>query len=451
MASDQKSFAWSAVALDGKRIKGKMEADSAAQVVKLLQQDGLTPLNVSEQSSSLLGRDFSFGSGTLKLGLGALASLARQLNLLIAAGLSIPRALSVMGEDADKGRYRDMLLDLAERTTAGLPLSKALEEYQDTIPETFRAYIAAGEATGDMERSTARLAHVLEKQNSLRLKIKAVTAYPKMVASAIALLVLGIIMFLVPRYAKIYDGLGQELPAPTQALINLSSQFTPFRVVIKSNPESTLPLPSIDLTAPGYSLLSSPINWMSPLLWIVAGVFGWRYFRRRTRDDLQIGARIERFKWRMPVFGVLLRTQVMFQWSSTMAGALSSGLQTFTALDLAGRTSGSAYLRLISLDLQEAVRAGKPLSGQLARYPELFTSQLRAMASTGEEAGEPALMFQNIAVTLEDELDTIVATLGAKIEVALLMGMGVVVGSLLVVLYLPILGLSNAVGDGFSQ
>jgi type II secretory pathway component PulF len=73
------------------------------------------------------------------------------------------------------------------------------------------------------------------------------------------------------------------------------------------------------------------------------------------------------------------------------------------------------------------------------------------MAATGEEAGEPAMMFENIAVTLEDELDTMVATLGARIEVALLMAMGVVVGSLLVVLYLPILGLSNAVGEGFGQ
>lgn len=451
MPADQKNYAWVAVGLDGKRRKGKSEGDSPTQVVQALQAEGLTPLSVTEQSTSLFEKDLQFRRKGLRLDVSQLASLARQLNLLIAAGLSVPRSLAVMGEDSDKGLYRDMLLALAERTTAGVPLSRALEEFPDAVPETFRAYISAGEATGDMERSTARLAHTLEKQNALRLKIKAVTAYPKMVSYAIGLLVIGIILFLVPRYAKIYSSLGQELPAPTRALIALSRQFSPLHVIVKTGSDSVVPLPSIDLMPPGNNLLTAPVNLLSPLLWMIAAVAVWKVFRRRTANNHHIGARIERVKWRMPLFGALLRTQVMYQWASTMAGALSSGLQTFTALDLAGRTSGSSYLRLVSTDLQEAVRAGKPLSAQLGQYPEVFTSQLRAMAATGEEAGEPAVMFENIAITLESELDTMVATLGARIEVALLIGMGAVVGSLLIVLYLPILGLSNAVSEGYRQ
>jgi type II secretory pathway component PulF len=118
-------------------------------------------------------------------------------------------------------------------------------------------------------------------------------------------------------------------------------------------------------------------------------------------------------------------------------------------LEIAGKTSGSAWVKLVSDELMDAVRAGRPLSAELGKHPDLFSAQLRAMAATGEEAGEAAEMFNNVAVALEDELETLVATLGAKLEVALLMVMGAVVGSLLVVLYLPILNLTKVAGNGY--
>jgi type IV pilus assembly protein PilC len=442
-----KEFSYLAVAANGERRKGKMEADNAQSVIAALQADGLIPLDVQPAKSGLLGRDINIGSSALKLDTDELASFARQLHLLLAAGLSIPRSLAVMGEDADDSRYGEMCSELSARTTAGMPLSKALDEYAETFPETFRAYVSAGEATGDMERAVKRLAHTLEKNHQLKLKIKAVTAYPKMVAYAVLGLVVAIMMFLVPRYASIYQGLGQKLPAPTRALISVSNQFVPVHIGFSFGGG----LPRIDLIPGKHSLLTAPINWVSPVLWVIAAVVGWKVFRRRTADNIEIGTKVEKLKWRMPVFGKLIRSQVMYRWSSTMAGALASGLQMFVALDLSGRTAGSSWIRGISTGLQEAVRAGRQLSSELHAYPEVFNAQLRAMAATGEEAGEPALMFENIANTLEDELDAMVATLGAKIEVALLMVMGAVVGGLLIVLYLPILNLSNAVGKGFGQ
>jgi type II secretory pathway component PulF len=132
-----------------------------------------------------------------------------------------------------------------------------------------------------------------------------------------------------------------------------------------------------------------------------------------------------------------------------MAGSLDAGLQTFASLEIAGNTAGSAWVSNVSKDLMEAVRAGRPLSQELGKHPDLFNAQLRAMASTGEEAGEAAEMFANVAAALEDELDAMVATLGARLEVALLMVMGAVVGSLLVVLYLPILNLTKVAGNGY--
>jgi type IV pilus assembly protein PilC len=448
MASDSRQFAYVAVTQDGKRSKGRLEADSHALAVQQIQSMNLVPLQVTQLGNSAFSREVKLRNKKFRMDVSALAAFARQLNMLLTAGLSVPRALNVLAADSEKGPLREMLTDLADRVTAGAPLSRALEEHPDAIPETFRAYVAAGEQTGDMERATERLAHTLERQRSLRLKIKSVTTYPKLVAISIAVLVVGIIMFLVPRYAEIYDGLGQKLPAPTRALLTLSRSFSPFHIGFGMGDSG---LPSIQLIAPGHSLLTAPVNWLSPVLWLVLGWYGWKTFRRRTAENLPIAARIERIKWRTPLVGVLSRTQVMYQWSSTMAGALTSGLSTFTALELAGRTSGSAYLRMISAELQASVRAGRSLAQQLGDYPDLFSSQLRAMAATGEEAGEPALMFSNIATSLEDDIDAIVATLGARLEVTLMLVMGVVVGGLMMVLYLPIMGLSNAISESVGQ
>lgn len=448
MPSESRQFAYVAVSQDGKRTKGRLEADSQAQAVQQLQAMNLVPLQVTQLGSSLFSREVKLRNKRFKMDVSALAAFARQLHMLLTAGLSVPRALTVLAEDSESGPLREMLTDLADRVTAGAPLSRALEAHPDTIPETFRAYVAAGEQTGDMERATERLAHTLERQRSLRLKIKSVTTYPKLVAISIGVLVVGILLFLVPRYAEIYDGLGQKLPAPTRALLAVSRSFSPVHMGFGLSDSG---LPSVELMPGGHSLLTAPVNWLSPLLWAVFGWFGWRSFKRRTAENLAVSGRIERIKWRTPLVGVLARTQVMYQWSSTMAGALTSGLSTFTALELAGRTSGSAYLRSISAELQSSVRAGRSLAQQLGDYPDLFSSQLRAMAATGEEAGEPALMFSNIATSLEDDIDAIVATLGARLEVTLMLVMGLVVGGLMMVLYLPIMGLSNAISQSVGQ
>jgi type IV pilus assembly protein PilC len=445
MADDlMRTYSYTAVTANGDRKKGKMDADSPTVVIQSLQGEGLIPINVVEASSSILQlnitrpkteRDYKMKSEPLLI-------FTRQLYLLLRAGLSVHRSMTVIGADNDDALYTRMCNDISERVLAGTALSKAMALYPRSFNEVYCAYIAAGEQTGDMERSVERLAKVLEQAHSLRLKVKAVTAYPKLVSIAVMGLVYGILTFLVPMYAKIYAGFGQNLPGPTQFLVDLSHIIAPFHVNIGILP------PHIGLQK-GRSLLTSPINFQSPIFWILAAVIGWMYFRRRTKDDLVLGTRIERVKFSLPMLGKMWKYSVLYRWSSTMAGSLDAGLQTFASLEIAGNTAGSAWVSNVSKDLMEAVRAGRPLSQELGKHPDLFNAQLRAMASTGEEAGEAAEMFANVAAALEDELDAMVATLGARLEVALLMVMGAVVGSLLVVLYLPILNLTKVAGNGY--
>lgn len=441
-ADAPKVFQYEAVTPAGTRVRGakaRMTAYSPEAVRRELVDQGFVPIEIREVSGGGLNVDVTafWKNRPLKLKPQALAAFSRQLHQLLRAGISVPRAVAALGEDAADARLTEMCNDMSTRVQAGVPLSTAFAEYPAAFDDVFCAYIQAGEETGALVATTERLARMMEKRAQLALKVKSVTAYPKMVAGVIGLLVTGILLFLVPSYAKIYNDFGAQLPAPTQALVNISHQFLPItaRTVFK-----VLPVP-----------WTIRPNLLSPVLWIGVAVLAVRWFLRATKDNPDVGIKVDTLRFRLPIFGQLSHKLALFRWSSTLAGALASGVQTYASLDLAARASGSRWIAAVTPALREALQTGRPLSAQLAEYPKLFPANLRTMVTTGEASGELSDMLGSVSNALDDEIDAIVSGLGAKIEVALLMVLGVVVGGLLVVLYLPILNLATTVGDGLEK
>jgi type IV pilus assembly protein PilC len=430
-----KTFKYTAVRTDGVRIQNKIVAPTAGAVISLLQSEGHIPLNVDEVATT--GWNFDIGAmftnRPLKLSAPELAGFARQLHQLLKAGLSVPRALQAVGEDQNP-KLAAVCQQMADKTAAGAPLAEVFAEHPSVFDDIFVSYIAAGEQTGELAAATKRLARMLEKRSALNLKIKSVTAYPKMVSIAICLMVVGILLFLVPRYAAMYAQFGSKLPGPTAALVAVSNSLLPVSMHHFGMLPFPIPLPKLT----------------SPTLYLAAAWFGLKRWLAATSGNLEIGTRLDRIRFKLPIFGKLTGRMVTYRWSSTLAGALSSGLNMGPALDLAGRAAGSRWHLAVSGPLQDAVRSGRPLSEALADHPDLYPPSIRAMVRTGEGSGELAEMLDSVAGAVDDEIDSIVAGLGAKIEVALLMTMGVVVGGLLVVLYLPILNLATTAGSGLS-
>jgi type IV pilus assembly protein PilC len=141
---------------------------------------------------------------------------------------------------------------------------------------------------------------------------------------------------------------------------------------------------------------------------------------------------------------------VLYRWTSTLAGALGSSVQIAQALALAAMSSGSRWVRALTKELEIGINQGHPLSELLGQYDTVFPADVITMVATGEAAGETAVMLDASATSLSDEIDSIVAGLSAKVEVALLLLMGVSVGSMLIALYLPILHLAATVGNSAS-
>lgn len=490
--NNQRTFDYVAASASGARHKGKMQANSAAAVSAALQADGWMPLSVSEASNVGMNMDLTALLGrsekAVKLSVGEAATFFRQTAELLRAGVAMTYILQALGEEAPP-KIRKICDGLAEGLNAGVPLSEAMLAFPDAFDKVTRAYIASGEASGTLPETMARLAVSMEKKNDLRLKVKAVTAYPKMVGYAIGGIVFAILKFMVPMYEDIYKSFQSGLPAPTRVLVAISKNLTPIGM------KSTFPYPFfvaddvewgpiglvgrvffmlffivgleslrnrrgkdakrsrtimkwaflvfVTVFAGGYYFIpAAAVAWGS----IIGLVFGIKTFIASGDKNAKRARLVDRIRFRLPVFGGITRLNALFQWATTLGGALASGVPLTRSLILAGETAGSRWHASVAEPLQAAVMAGRPLSEALADYSDLYPATLRAMVTTGEVTGDLPTMFANIAHSAEVEVEVMIAGLSAKVEVVLLIVMGVVVGGLLVSLYLPIINLATAAG-----
>jgi type IV pilus assembly protein PilC len=416
-------FQYTAVSVSGVRRKGRMSALTEQAVADTLFAEGWQPVQITAMNR-LAGSSFfsSKEEKTVKLKPASLSAYTRQLYQMLRAGVPLPQALEAVGSDLGPAMRR-ISAQMAARVAAGAPLAAAMAEHPKTFDQVTRSYVAAAEQTGSMVETVGRLSKLQSRNAQLYNKIKSVTAYPKLVAAVITLLVAAILTLIVPKFAEIYSSMGSALPGPTLALINLGNNMIPLKLA------GFVPYP----------------NPFSPVLWLGLIYALWRYIKHTQRDNPEFSIWLDKMRYRAPLFGKLNKRRMLFQWASTLSGALDSGLPLYEALELAANSSGSRWQRVIVPELQEGVRAGRPLATMLEQYPGLFPNNARSMIATGETTGELATMLDSVSIAIDDEIDAIVAGLGAKIEVALIVALGAIVGAIVIVLYLPMFNLVNVV------
>jgi len=485
----QKTFKYTAISDSGVRSTGQMRAPNVARVAEALSDDGWLPVTIKEITASGMNFDITAAVGggdkKVKMELQETAEFFRQMSELLRAGVPLSSVLKSLGEETTDKRQQicEVLLD---KVTGGTSLSEAMAEFPDAFDAVTRAYIASGEEAGRLPEAVMMLAQSLDKRNALRLKLKGVTAYPKFVGFAIIIIVLAILQFMVPTYVGMYEDFGSELPLVTRGLIAMSDNVFPLAFV------STFPDFYYGSTALETSFLgvlmrivfavgfvigtealrnfrgkdskmmftvakwgmlvyflgftgNFALKWASFFLW--GGVIGTFLAISIIKDSPKLGPkgvkRIDMIKFRMPVMGNLIRLNALFQWSATLSGALASGVSMSRALSLAADASGSRWHQQVAQELTDGVMAGRPLSEVMKEHKDLYPGNVRSMIATGEESGDLAPMLDNVSYTTENEIDAATATLSAKVEVLLLMVMGVIVGGILVALYLPVLQLAG--------
>lgn len=403
------TFRYEAVDSRGERQSGTIDAASADAAAVSLAGRRLTPLEVS-LSGQGLQREIHLPGLAGRTKVRDLAVLTRQFASMTTAGLTLMRALAILGDQAEKPALKTALGKVQEDLQNGLSLSEAMSKHPDQFPTLMTSTIAAGETGGFLDLALDRVATMYEADAALRAKIKAALTYPFVVLVFSLLMMIGVIWFIVPVFEKMFAQLGGQLPLPTQILVDLSHSLW----------------------------------WWLPAL-VVVVLAGQRAYvsARKTRPSFRL--RTDRLKLKVPVFGPLVRKMVISRWARNLGTLLSVGVPVSQALEMVGETAGNSVVTDAMIQVRDAVRTGSPLSAPLASHP-LFPSMVTQMLEVGEESGRIGEMLDKAADFYEEEVSSATESLTSALEPLLVVIIGAVIGAMVVCLYLPMFTIYQHIG-----
>ena len=387
--------------------EGKVEAVSEAAVAEKLKAMGYVPLDVRAVNVGMQ-REISFGRKK-RVKLKDLSIFARQLATMIDAGLTLLRALTILSEQADNAELRRILRGVKQDVEAGMSLSASFAKAEDVFPPLMVNMTRAGEAGGFLDVTMRQIADNFESEVRLRGKIKAALTYPVVVFVLAMLMCGGMLIFVVPVFKNMFEGLGGELPLPTKVLVFLSESMK-------------LMLPILVVTA-------------------VASVALWRRFGKTE----QVRNVVDPLKLRLPVFGKLSQKLALARFSRNLSTLLSSGVPILQSLEIVSETTGSIVISRALKQVQESVRRGESVAGPLGEHP-VFPTMVVQMIASGEETGAIDQMLGKIAEFYDSEVEATTEALTALIEPLMIAFLGAIVGSMIIALYMPIFKVFDLIG-----
>jgi type IV pilus assembly protein PilC len=393
----------------GKIVKGSMDAQSETAVISRLQNMGLSPMSVVKGSKAGgLKREISIPGFQKRVSLKELAVMSRQMATMIGAGLSLLRTLNILSEQTESKPLAKVLTGIRDEVETGVSTSDAFAKYPDVFPPLMISMIRAGEAGGFLEAALDSIAVNFEKEVKLRGKIKSALTYPVIVFIMSIISVISMLVFIVPVFQKMFSSLGGKLPLPTMILVYASRAMV----------------------------------WVGPLL-LVSGI-AFAIWWPRNKNTEKVRKFLDPLKLKLPVFGLLLRKIAVARFSRNFSDMIRAGVPILKALHIVGETSGNWVIESALEKVAESVRQGNSLSAPLLDQP-VFPPMVTQMIAVGEDAGSLEVMLDKIADFYDQEVEAATEQLTAMIEPLMVAFLGVVIGSMVIALYLPIFNISKLI------
>jgi type IV pilus assembly protein PilC len=382
----------------GSLLAGEIAADNRDLVLSRLREQGLIPLEVKVKSQGMK-REIKLLSRK-KIKLKSLAVFSRQFATMINSGLPLLRALSILEQQTESKELARVIGVVRLDVEQGSSLSEALTKHPKAFPKLYVAMCKAGEAGGVLDSVLLRLADTLEREVTLRQKIKSAMAYPVVVLVIVVVILSAMLLFLVPQFKELFSSLGGTLPVPTRILLAVSEVFKKY------------------------------------LHFVVLAVFAMVFLFRRWKKTPRGRHAVDRFKLKVPVFGPLFHKTALSRFARTLGALSRSGVPLLQSLDIVAETVQNEIVADAVRDLQESVKEGEGLAGPLSRQ-EVFPPMIVQMLAVGEETGALDTMLEKIADFYDDEISATVDALTALIEPILIVVVGGTVGLIVISLYLP--------------
>ncbi len=334
---------------------------------------------------------------------------SRQLSTLVSAGVPIVQGLNILEAQAENPAFKTVVSGLKADIEAGLSIADAMRKHPSAFTELYVSMIKAGEVGGILDTILERLSAYLESAEVLRAKVKSALMYPAVVFSAAGLITIFLIMFVIPIFKDIFSSFGAKLPFLTQMLIDVSD------------------------------FLRTKIFYLVPP--IVLGVWGFKKWMKTNKGQ----EKIDEISLKLPVFGILLKKVAIAKFTRTLGTLIKSGVPILQGLETVAKTSGNKVIERAIMNSYNSIKEGGRISDPLKKA-NIFPPMVIQMISVGEETGGLDNMLNKIADFYDQEVDTAVKGLTSMIEPIIIIVLGVVVGTIVIAMFMPMFSLGEMVG-----
>lgn len=416
------TYEYRAVDIKGRDVVDMVEASSNIDALNKVRELGLYPIKVVEKGrGAAKGKKAGGLAPVLKFNLFTSKSVKphqmvifiRQFATLINAGLPLLKSIKILWEQQRPGALKKALEDLSSSVESGSTFSEALLMHPAIFSKLFVNMVKAGEAAGVMDVVLMRLADFYEKSHKIKSKVKSALIYPIIVVFAAISVLIGLVLFIIPKFAEMFKDMDLKLPVPTRVLIGFTNMM---------------------------------LKWYTWVFigMLIAGLFAAYYAIRRT-----VAGRynIDKVKLNFPLFGVLVQKVAIARFARTLGTLVSSGVPLLKALTIVKDVIGNEVIAGAIGNVSDSIREGESVSGPLKQH-KVFSPIVINMIDVGEETGRLDEMLIKIADNYDDDVDVAVSSLTSILEPTLIITLAFIVGSIVISLFLPLISLITSLSAG---
>ncbi len=369
-------------------------------------------MNSQEKSPRLdISSNIKFSPKNIKVPQKDLLIFFRQLAVIIQSGVPLAQGLELLAENTKNEKFALIQIQISQRLQSGEELSNCLKKYPKVFAPITIGLIEAGEAGGILDKVLDRIATLIEQQAKIKSQIKGALTYPVIILVLAITVSLGLLIFIVPTFDKMFKDMGAELPGLTEFMLTLSRLVTSFEFFI-----------------------------FTPVIVIGLGYIFKKYYETRSGRF-----KVDSFILKIPLFGSLLLRSEVASLCDTLSTLIDSGIPLVEAIERCiAASSNERVKRCLSIAIQK-VKEGQELSNSIESY-NVFPKLVRSMIKIGEETGKLGFMTENLANFYKREVEEAVSSLTQAMEPMVIMVVAGIVGTIVVALYLPMFKIINVMG-----
>lgn len=387
-------FEYKGKTLAGANVSGELKANSKEDLERVLRQNKIIVNSISKKAAEI---QFKIGTGVKRLDV---SRFTRQFATMIGAGLPLVQCLDILATQMENKEFSKIVSQVKDSVQGGATLSEALGRHPKIYDTLYCNMVEAGEVGGALDAILNRLAVYREKADQLVRKVKGAMVYPAVIVVVAVAVTVGMLVFIVPVFAKMFGGLNAELPMPTQVILKVS-------------------------------------NFMRDNFLIILGAIGglaalFLWWKKTPGGALAV----DKMLLRTPVLGNLVRKSAVARFTRTLGTLLSSGVSIIEALEITAKTAGNLVIANAISKSVISIAEGDTITAPL-KETGVFPPMVTQMISVGEKTGGLDEMLNKIADFYDEEVDEAVSALTSVIEPIIIVFMGVVIGAIMIAMYLP--------------